>query len=1002
MKQKGVGLGLVVLAVLAGSAMAFRPKGSAPPPAASASASVASPVSPPTPVPSSSALDDAARVPTTEVHLAPAKDGTLGAWLLASSFRSGPNGLASSPEGVNEAELSPRLGTPVGHAKNSPHWRLAFSQDGTLDVDAPQSGHGNNRIAYAAATLHVEQSGSYVLLVGADDGVRVDVDGKQVFSRDEARPQRDDDDLLDLPLSAGDHPILLKLHQRDGAWSFKVRLLDRLDLAPPLGAYLALPGTSASDAAELTSRLATLGYHRGQTPEGYRPQLTVRYPAGAPRGTQARVKARLFEKRSPTEAQFNSDAGEVPIDARGAGELVVTLPPLVASDLARVEDRDWILEATVGSRTARFPFFPRRVVREAVAKADRVVAALGPERPAWLPAVSLDSVLHIRTRLHKAMDQGDPDADGLVLEAKELETLVAALEARKDPYAGRSGAMRRAYRSPADGALSEFGLYVPPSFAKGSSKSYPLIVGLHGMNGRAMTMLRRIFGYDDPGRTQDWEDRRTGSLQNLEAFVVTPDAHGNSMYRNIGEEDVLRVMDWALSTFPIDRSRVTITGLSMGGTGAASIPLHSPSRFAASEPLCGYHSYFIRRDTTGRSLRPWERLLMEERSNVSWAFNGQRLPLYIVHGKKDLPEENSGVLIDRYRALGYSAKHEHPDLGHNVWGETYKGLKGARWLLAHRRDEHPTSVRFRTMRTRWGASAWVHIDELSSPETWGEVQARIRPSNTIEVATKGVGVLRLDKDTKLIDATQPVVVKVDGSSLTFAAGESVVMQQDSSGWRAGAKEGLRKKGSVTGPIREVFHEPLLFVYGASDARQTRANEEVARSFARMRWGVRVDYPVMSDVEFFAKGEPLANDRALFLVGNALSNRVLRELEAGLMVKVEGNEVVLGSQRFRGKQLGVAFVRPNPRRPDRYVAVVEGVDALGTWRALSLPELLPDFVVYDEGLGASRGQQVLSAGAVRAAGFFGLDWSVPSRTEDPSAEVTRPGAKNEHDATSYLP
>ena len=151
-------------------------------------------------------------------------------------------------------------------------------------------------------------------------------------------------------------------------------------------------------------------------------------------------------------------------------------------------------------------------------------------------------------------------------------------------------------------------------------------------------------------------------------------------------------------------------------------------------------------------------------------------------------------------------------------------------------------------------------------------------------------------------------------------------------------DGPFKHGTVTGPIHDVFHEPIVFVWGACDPAQARANEETAEAWARVRWGVRVDYPVMSDADFFARGEPLANDRALFLVGNAKSNRVVRELEPSLPIRIDGDGLVVGDQRFAPKaggadrsQLGAAFIRPNPRRPDRYVVVVEGVGPLGTWR-----------------------------------------------------------------------
>ncbi len=178
----------------------------------------------------------------------------------------------------------------------------------------------------------------------------------------------------------------------------------------------------------------------------------------------------------------------------------------------------------------------------------------------------------------------------------------------------------------------------------------------------------------------------------------------------------------------------------------------------------------------------------------------------------------------------------------------------------------------------------------------------------------------------------------------------------------------------------------MFVWGASDPAQARANEETARAWARVRWGVKVDYPIMSDTDFYARGEPLENDRALFLVGNAKSNRLVRELEPSLPIRIEGADIVVGDRRISSKgdadrsQLGAAFIRPNPRRPDRYVVVVEGVGPLGTWRSTSLPDILPDFVVFDEDVGPASGQLLLAGGKLRAGGYFGMDWSTPADSD----------------------
>jgi predicted esterase len=900
-------------------------------------------------------------------RIALSPDGHFGAWLLA-----GPFDKTKLPD---EQQLSPRFGAALGEA----HWTMAAANNGPVDVVAAIDAHCVDCIAYAAGVLHIEHAGRHVLLLGVDDGVALMVDGKRLLARDDPRPQRDDDDLVPLDFQAGDHTIVLVLHQHAGAWTFRTRLLDA-QLEPPSGAWWLLPGTTGEQARSLASRMSTVTLDRGMSAESYRPTLTVRFREGAPLGVHLDVHAQLFRVGGGSDPLFDVDAGQASTTDRGVRDLSVMLPRVGGDE---VEDGDWTVHVEVAGRALDLPMHPRRAVRESVAHAERALADVREQAAPWLPSGSLASVEHLCDRLATFVAHGDGEIQAQIEDAHELDDLASALEAKRDPYVGRKGPMRRAYRSPADGKLSEFALYVPPDFD--ATKKYPLIVALHGMNGRPMEMLMWLFGHDDPARDAYWEDRHPRkNLEPLEAIVVAPDGHFNTMYRDIGEEDVMRVIDWATLTYPIDAARITITGPSMGGIGAAACALHHPDRFAAAEPLCGYHSFFVHGDLG--VMRPWERFQAEVRSNVLWAENGRYLPLYVVHGTKDLPEENSGVLIDRYEELHYDVKHEHPELGHNVWQPTYEDLKGALWLLDHRRPMHPRSIRFKTPRTRWADDAWVHVRELASYETWGEISARIERDNTVYVATHGIGGLALDRDGTLIDDGAPVAVRIDQTKIVFQAGEPIELHKERGAWKAGPAlhEAEYKRGTTTGPIPDVFHEPLLFVWGASDPAQARANEEAARSWARVRTGVRVDYPVMSDTEFFARGESIANDRALFLVGNAESNRVVRELEPSFPIRVEGDAIVVGGKRVEAddgpaeiSQLGAAFIRPNPRRSDRYVVVVEGVGPLGTWRSLSLPEMLPDYVVYDRGVAPSRGL-LLGAASVRAAGYFASDWTMAGK------------------------
>lgn len=916
-----------------------------------------------------SARAEASASASGPVRIVPSGRGIVGAWMVAGPFPAAGSGDAA-PSGARSRVVS----TGGSNAQDP-------GSEGARTVDLKASlenARGKDIVAYASGRLHVETAGKYFLLLGVDDGVRVSVDGKNVYARDEGRPLRDDDDIVPLDLAAGEHDLSLKFHQRDGAWAFRARIVDeRLERAD--GMYLELPGTTADDARALAAKMSWLVVDRAFDSRSgkYRPNLIVRYPEGAPRGVTIPIAARI-------DGVFDLNVGAT----TGASDVVISLPPI----------DPWTgtatLESVVGGRIVKSALVARPASEAALVRLDKALART-PRDATWLAAGSLDSVRNMGRRLARFVARGDADTEAQAEDAREVDVLAAALEKGVDPYVGRSGVMRRALVTPFDAAASEYGLYVPPSYKPGATKKYPLVIGLHGMNSAPMSMMRAIFGQDDEKKDAAWKDRHMVPVAPVEAFVMTPYAHGNTMYREIGEDDVLYLMEWAKRSFPIDENRVTITGPSMGGIGSAALPLHYPGVFAAAEPLCGYHSYWIRPELGQRAKRPWEKLLLDERSNVLWAENGEHLPLYIVHGTRDLPETNSGVLIAQYEKLKYSVKHEHPDAGHNVWGVTYGDLKGVKWLLEHRLDANPAHVRFRTMKTRYARSSWVTVDELVT-EGWADVEARRVGTGRVTVTTSGAAQITLAL------GSAATAVTIDGAALSFAENEPVVMHRSGAAWEKGpaVHAGAFKHGHVTGPIRDVFHEPITFVY--ADGDEAKANVQIAKAFAE-RPGIPASYPMLSDTDFLARNEPLANDRSLFLVGR--DNKVLRALEAAnaaaastgtsasaggggggaaFPIHVEAGAVTIAGQRITGREVGAAFVYPNPLRADRYVVVVAGADVAGMLRAESLPEFLPDFVVWDAALAPARGGVLLGSATLRAGGFFKNDWSLPATFADPLA------------------
>jgi predicted esterase len=932
-----------------------------------------------------------------DVSIVPSSEGRIGAWLALGPIaatskgnRAPRNMETNALAGADEQALVGRFGKTVSisapdgdaDAPTTASWRVVSSGTGPIDVAASLNLKGGEAFAFLYGVLHLTEPLKGHLLLGSSDGARVYIDKKLISSVDWFRPQRDDEDMARLDLAAGDHPIVIKLHHRDAWWAVRVRIVDT-NFVAPRGAVLRLPGAGDAEARSILQRMMDIDVNRGVEAGGFRPTVSVGFHEGLPKGTDRFVRvaaaARIGGKTKPLYA---FDAGEVPLDT-GPNALKVHLPPIAEDEIAEeLSGGELVISVEVGGRKVDASLALRPFMLQAIGAANAALASLATTN-GYLsdPAVTRGTLEHLRDRFARFVGSGDSDIEALGADAQTLMEYAADIQARRDPLRSHPGVRRFAYRSALDGELAPFGMYVPKSYvdAPSGGKTYPLVIVLHGLNGKPLSMLRWFFGRDLEGRDSEWEDRHGGDVEPIEGFVLAPNGHGNAMYRELGELDVVKLLDWATGFFPIDPNRVTITGASMGGTGAASIAFRYPDRFAAAEPLCGYHSYFIRKDVTGFGMWPWEKLVAEYRSPVMWAENGLYLPLYVWHGRRDYPAKNSGVLIDRYTALGYSVEHEHPDIGHDVWKKAYDGLLSFRWLSQKVRPEHKRRILFKTDSPRYADDAWVHLREIATDLEFATVDASIVDKTSIEVQTHGVDALALDRDAELVSSTEPTRVKIDGALLTFAHDAPIAAYRAETGaWKPGLKAPApgHKRAGLSGPIRDAFFEPLVFVYGTQDPVQTRANRETARAWARIKWGVDIRYPIIADTEL---DESTGETHSLVLVGNADSNRVVKELEPDLPFKVSGGSItttVEGSTKeWKGRDLGVAFIYPNPKHPTRYVVVLEGTSALGTFRAVALPEILPDFVVYDDRIALARGQIVLGNGTPLAAGLFRSDWSL---------------------------
>lgn len=886
-------------------------------------------------------------VARADVELVPSADGYVGAFLVA-----GP--LGSPPSAETLESVVPRDGDRTGPGLPGT-WRVVSAGDGAINLAQELATGRPGAGALLAGVLEVDHEFDAWLLLSVDGAVTVSVDGNTAWSQTGKRWRGGSWDPVPLHLSEGRHQVVLLLEHPGVHWAIEMRWLDQKDLRPPLGARWILPGANPKRENALALKLSRMQLNTTIDARGFTPTLEVTHPRGAIAADRPSVRVQSRLAGSVRELRL----GAVAVNRHGIQTLRATLPPLTAKALAP------------GTREQRFDVFvggERHVAQLAVSAEaievatrakrtlQRLEAGAGSEPVRSVLEATLDAHVH---SLARASEQGRAY---LLREAQlALARFLDAVD-QDARFIFRPGIHHLAHYSELDGRPQGFWLHVPAGLDPNASRRYPAVLALHGYNGTPQ------------GITQAFLDTHSDAPKaGIDGFVIAPEAHGNAFYRGPGEYEAMAALELVKELFPIDPERISVTGVSMGGTGAAELALRYSDTFAAAAPLCGYQSYFIRRDVQGRTIRPWETARMQHWSPASWADNGDHLPLYVAHGLRDHPLANSKVLIDAYKSRGFSVQEEWPDIGHAVWTISYKGARLWPWLSQKTRPTSPTAFTIFTDTLRYGKKYWARLEQFEHFGASASLAVKLSSPSTIEVVTKNVSRFEL---TPPLDPTAPTErrVTIDGEPIQLDSNASLeFVHRDR--WQPGSvpQGTFEKLPGVEGPIRDAFLGPLVFVYGSLDPATRRANREVAEQFGRFHQGVTLEYPVLADRDLTPA---VADDHSLVLVGTPADNLVLRRFAARLPIRAELGGLQIGKQSVRGPGVGAVFIHPNPEIPKRYVVVITGTDAAGIWRALSLPRLLPDFVIFDTNLRNAATQQVLGTASVLGAGFFDAHWSLP--------------------------
>jgi pimeloyl-ACP methyl ester carboxylesterase len=303
------------------------------------------------------------------------------------------------------------------------------------------------------------------------------------------------------------------------------------------------------------------------------------------------------------------------------------------------------------------------------------------------------------------------------------------------------------------GTISQAVYYYVPGSYTGASP-VPLVVVIHGMgqNGKGM---RNLLAPEAEER--GW-------------LVASPDMHGN-YYVTDGkyalawpgaQHDIIDTIAWMIGKYKVDKSRIYITGGSMGGQTTAMMAAKYPDIFAAAapwKPLTNLTSWYneraallppdgpnegnkhIRRETgaasnagtqgTTPTQAPFE---YQRRSPVELPQNSRLMPLKLWHGLDDLlvPIHHSRDLKNAITAWNPLVPISLIEVNNSCPSDTYHHCYNPNqndlfdFLQSYSRNSAPPStLHIRTDESK--SYYWLKLVQ-SGPEHWSQVSVTYQPA----------------------------------------------------------------------------------------------------------------------------------------------------------------------------------------------------------------------------------------------------------------------------------
>jgi predicted peptidase len=200
-----------------------------------------------------------------------------------------------------------------------------------------------------------------------------------------------------------------------------------------------------------------------------------------------------------------------------------------------------------------------------------------------------------------------------------------------------------------------YSVFLPTDYD--GKRKFPVVLFLHGAGERG-----------DDGIRSAQVGLGSAIAQDPDAYpmiVVFPQAKQTWQAGSDDSKGALAALDDVLKTYSCDKTKIALTGLSMGGAGSWSLANAEPDRFSAVLTLCG-------------------------RGRPEWSQTLKRLPIWAVVGDadRDATVLNAREMVGALKQAGGEPKEtEYRGVGHNCWDRAYSDQNMIQWMLSQSRKD---------------------------------------------------------------------------------------------------------------------------------------------------------------------------------------------------------------------------------------------------------------------------------------------------------------------------